>query len=85
LLRHSDEVPFLTSEKLNEIAEEEVMKGQRADQSGQGDENAGNELKNSQENIDVPKIDSIDAVLRYTLTSKLHSVLLAKGYFIFEN
>ena len=82
MLRHSDEVPFLTSEKLNEIAEEEVMKGQ---QSGQGDENAGNDPKKSQENIDVPKIDSIDAVLRYTLTSKLHSVLLAKGYFIFEN
>ena len=63
MLRHSDEVPFLTSCKMNEILCE--TEGEAV---GEGSE-----------------IQNIDAVLRYTLTSKWHSVLLGKGYLIFEN
>lgn len=89
LLRHSDEIPFLTSEKLNEIAEEEepgeieIIEGENVLDK---DENQ-KEIQISQITQDQKpeRIESIDAVLRYTLTSKWHSVLLAKGYFIFEN
>lgn len=69
LLTHTDEVPFLTSKNLNSVIEKD------------------SKLKtiNEDESTKTPNIDNINAVLRYKLTSKVHSVLLGKGYFIFED
>lgn len=62
MLRHSDEVPFLTREQLN-----------------------SNVCKGCEKGCHICRIDNVDAVLKYSITSKWHSVLLGKGYFIFEN